>query len=49
MTALPASLTIADLGQPGAELRTVEALLADGAGSVSIDASTLDNFDSSLY
>ena len=47
MTALPASLTIADLGQPGAELRAVEALLAPGAGGVSADASSLQNFDSS--
>ncbi len=47
MTALPASLTIADLGQPGAELRAVEALLAHGTGSISVDASTLQNFDSS--
>ena len=47
MTSLPASVTIADLGLPGAELRSVEALLAAGTGGVGIDASTLENFDSS--
>ena len=50
MTPLPASLTIADLGQAGAELRAVEALLAGAgtdAGPVVVDAATLLNFDSS--
>jgi phospholipid transport system transporter-binding protein len=48
MTPLPASLTIAKLGQPGAELRAVEALLAGAnGGPVVVDAATLENFDSS--
>ena len=47
MSALPASLTIADLGLPGAELRAVDALLGEGSGAVTVDASTLANFDSS--
>ena len=47
MSALPASLTIADLGVPGAELRTVDELLGSGTDAVSVDASTLANFDSS--
>jgi phospholipid transport system transporter-binding protein len=47
MSALPASLTIADLGLPGAELRTVDALLGEGSGAVTVDASPLANFDSS--
>ena len=47
MTSLPASLTIADLGQPGAELRAVEALLAPDSVRISVDASSLQYFDSS--
>ena len=47
MSALPASLTIADLGVPGAELRTVDELLGSGTDAVSVDASLLANFDSS--
>ena len=47
MSALPASLTIADLGVPGAELSAVDALLGPGTETVTVDASTLENFDSS--
>jgi phospholipid transport system transporter-binding protein len=47
VSALPASLTIADLGAPGAELRAVDALLGAGTDAVAVDASTLVNFDSS--
>ena len=47
MSALPASLTIADLGVPGAELRAVDELLGSGTDAVNVDAGTLANFDSS--
>ena len=57
MPALPASLTIAVLGVPGAQATAVDALLADSASEAAgeasarprivVDASPLNNFDSS--
>ena len=54
MPALPATLTIAVLGVPGAEAAAVQALLDDASGGdaaagrrIVVDASALTDFDSS--
>ena len=53
MPSLPASLTIGVLGVPGAEAAAVQAVLAESAvdaaspGGIQVDASALNDFDSS--